>query len=93
VTRPVEKSEASAKRQPVTGEARQGGDAVMVGDSTWDCEAAARAGIATVGVLTGGFSEEELRDAGAACVFERLEDLLSQLDQTPLSPVSQRSDG
>ena len=55
--------------------------------------AAARAGIATVGVLTGGFSDEELRDAGAACVFERLEDPLSQLDQTPLSPVSQRSDG
>ena len=31
-----------------------GGDAVMVGDSTWDCEAAKRAGIATIGVLTGG---------------------------------------
>jgi phosphoglycolate phosphatase-like HAD superfamily hydrolase len=64
----------------------------MVGDSTWDCEAAARAGIATVGVLTGGYSDEELRDAGAACVFGRLEDLLSQLDQTPLSRVGQRSD-
>jgi phosphoglycolate phosphatase-like HAD superfamily hydrolase len=62
-----------------------GGEAVMVGDSTWDCEAAARAGLATVGVLTGGFSDQELRDAGAACVFERLEDLLSQLDETPLS--------
>ena len=29
----------------------------MVGDSTWDCEAAKRAGVATIGVLTGGFSE------------------------------------
>ena len=38
-----------------------GGEAVMVGDSTWDCEAAERAGIETVAVLTGGFSE-----AGAA---------------------------
>ena len=37
----------------------------MVGDSTWDCEAAGRAGIATVAVLTGGFSEAELREAGA----------------------------
>ena len=37
-----------------------GGDAVMVGDSTWDCEAAKRAGIETIAVLTGGFSEQEL---------------------------------
>ena len=64
-----------------------GGEAVMVGDSTWDCKAAGRAGIATIGVLTGGFSDVELRDAGAACVFERLEDLISQLDETPLSRV------
>jgi HAD superfamily hydrolase (TIGR01549 family) len=62
-----------------------GGEAVMVGDSTWDCEAAERAGLATIGVLTGGFSEQELRDAGAVCVFERLEDLLARLDETPLS--------
>ena len=35
--------------------------AVMVGDSTWDCEAAQRAGVQTIAVLTGGFSEQELR--------------------------------
>jgi HAD superfamily hydrolase (TIGR01509 family) len=64
-----------------------GGSAVMVGDSTWDCEAAQRAGVATIGVLTGGFSEQDLRDAGAACVFERLDDLIAELPQTPLSPV------
>ena len=64
-----------------------GGAAVMLGDSTWDCEAAKRAGIPTIGVLTGGFSERELRDAGAACVFERLEDLRAELVATPLSPV------
>jgi HAD superfamily hydrolase (TIGR01549 family) len=34
--------------------------AVLVGDSTWDCQAAGRAGIPAVGVLTGGFSEQEL---------------------------------
>jgi HAD superfamily hydrolase (TIGR01509 family) len=61
------------------------GDAVMVGDSTWDCEAAKRAGVATIGVLTGGFSDQELIAAGAACVFERIEDLRRDLDQTPLS--------
>ena len=63
------------------------GDAVMAGDSTWDCEAAKRAGIATIGVLTGGFSDQELLDAGAACVFERIEDLRRDLDETPLSTV------
>ena len=37
----------------------------MVGDSTWDCEAAKRAGVETMAVLTGGFSEQELLEAGA----------------------------
>jgi HAD superfamily hydrolase (TIGR01509 family) len=61
-----------------------GGSAVMVGDSTWDCEAAKRAGVPTIAVLTGGFSEQELRTAGAACVFERLGDLHERLADTPL---------
>jgi HAD superfamily hydrolase (TIGR01509 family) len=61
-----------------------GGPAVMIGDSTWDCEAAGRAGLETVGVLTGGFSESELRDAGAVAVFRSLPDLQEHLDDTPL---------
>jgi len=61
-----------------------GGPAVMVGDSTYDCEAAKRAGLETIAVLTGGFSEEELRDAGAAMVFESIEQLRTRLDETPL---------
>lgn len=48
------------------------GPAVMVGDSTWDVKAATAAGIPTLAVLTGGFSEEELREAGAAEVFESI---------------------
>src|SRR5436190_7816347 len=63
-----------------------GGDAVMVGDSTWDCEAAKRCGVATIALLTGGFSEQELCDAGASAVFESLESLLERLDETPLRP-------
>jgi HAD superfamily hydrolase (TIGR01509 family) len=51
------------------------GPAVMVGDSTWDVKAAERAGIPTLAVLTGGFSEEELREAGAAEVFESIGEL------------------
>jgi len=62
-----------------------GGDAVMVGDSIWDCEAAGRAGLPTLAVLTGGFSAEELRGAGAAEVFQTLPDLLDRLEETPLA--------
>lgn len=61
-----------------------GGDAVMIGDSVWDCEAAKRADVPTVAVLTGGFSEAELRDAGASDVFESIADLLETLSRTPL---------
>src|SRR5919199_1342056 len=62
-----------------------GGPAVMIGDSTWDCEAAKRAGLETIGVLTGGFSEDELRDAGAVAVFRSLPALCDALATTPLS--------
>jgi phosphoglycolate phosphatase-like HAD superfamily hydrolase len=62
-----------------------GGRAVMVGDSTWDCEAAARADVPTVAVLTGGFSSQELRQAGAGSVFESLAELCERLDETPLA--------
>jgi HAD superfamily hydrolase (TIGR01549 family) len=61
------------------------GEAVMVGDSTFDCEAAARAGVQTVAVLTGGFSEQELRDAGAVQVFESIDALNESIDETPLA--------
>ena len=58
--------------------------AVMVGDSTWDVEAAARAELKTLAVLTGGFSEAELLNAGAVAVFESLVDVRLGLDSTPL---------
>ncbi len=58
--------------------------AVMIGDSTWDVEAAARAEVKTVAVLTGGFSEAELLDAGAVAVFEDIAELTAGLDRTPL---------
>jgi HAD superfamily hydrolase (TIGR01509 family) len=62
-----------------------GGPGVMVGDSTWDCKAARGCGVPTVGLLTGGFSEQELRDAGAEVVFESIDALLEGIDRTPLS--------
>jgi HAD superfamily hydrolase (TIGR01509 family) len=59
-------------------------DAVMVGDTTWDIEAAKRAGIETIAVRTGGFGADELRDAGAVEVFESVRELLERLGETPL---------
>jgi HAD superfamily hydrolase (TIGR01509 family) len=58
--------------------------AVMIGDSIWDCEAAKAAGIDSIAVLTGGFSEEELREAGASAVFRSIDELRLALDDTPL---------
>ena len=62
-----------------------GGEGVMVGDSTWDCLAAGRAGIETLAVLTGGFREGALREAGAAAVFGSVHELRTRLEETPLS--------
>jgi HAD superfamily hydrolase (TIGR01509 family) len=62
----------------------EAGDAVMIGDSVWDCRAAKRAGVRSVGVLTGGFSDQELTEAGASAVYSAVEELRQSLDETPL---------
>jgi HAD superfamily hydrolase (TIGR01549 family) len=59
-------------------------EAVMVGDTPWDVEAARRAGVDTIAVRTGGFSEQELRDAGAVAVFDSIVELRERLADTPL---------
>lgn len=56
--------------------------ATMVGDSPWDAQSAGRAGVETVAVMTGGFSEQELRDAGATDVYESIRELGAALGQT-----------
>ena len=61
-------------------------DAVMVGDTPWDVEAAQKAGVRTICVLTGGaYSEAELRERGALAVYESVKELTDRLDETPLS--------
>jgi HAD superfamily hydrolase (TIGR01549 family) len=60
---------------------------VMVGDSVWDVKAAKAAGVPTLAVLTGGFSEEELREAGASQVVESIADL--RFDRDSLDAVSE----
>jgi HAD superfamily hydrolase (TIGR01509 family) len=61
--------------QIALGKGRDGDARVMVGDSTWDVKAAEAAGGPTLAVLTGGFSAEELREAGAARVLESIGEL------------------
>ena len=58
---------------------------VMVGDTPWDVEAAGKLDVPTIAVLTGGFSEAELRDAGAIAVFESVQQLREGVEETPLA--------
>jgi HAD superfamily hydrolase (TIGR01549 family) len=58
--------------------------AVMVGDTPWDIKAAAKAEVATIAVMTGGFSRPELEDAGAVAVFESIAELGAHIQDTPL---------
>jgi HAD superfamily hydrolase (TIGR01549 family) len=58
--------------------------ALMIGDSTWDCRAARNAGVETLAVMTGGFSAQELYDAGALSVFDSLAELRERLPGTAL---------
>lgn len=50
-------------------------EALVIGDSPWDAVAAKKAGIPMIGVLTGGFEEDELREKGARAVFRDLREL------------------
>jgi len=61
--------------------------AVMVGDARWDVLAARRAGIPCVAVLTGGISRGELTEAGAAAVYDGPDDLLANLDDSPVGAL------
>jgi HAD superfamily hydrolase (TIGR01509 family) len=59
--------------------------AVMIGDARWDIEAAKRAGVTGIGMLSGGISESELLAAGAARVYEDPAALLAGLDASPIA--------
>jgi HAD superfamily hydrolase (TIGR01549 family) len=53
-------------------------EVVTIGDSVWDCHAAQRIDVPAITVLTGGFAEQELRDAGAIAVYEDLPELIGR---------------
>jgi HAD superfamily hydrolase (TIGR01509 family) len=61
--------------------------AVVVGDTVWDARAAGAAGVASIGLLTGGHATRDLLEAGAAAVFDDPADLLADLDASPIGPL------
>jgi len=65
--------------------AADGTSSVMIGDSVWDVEAAKNAGMPAIVVRSGGFGDDELRDAGAIAVYDTPGDLAAHLDDTPLA--------
>ena len=62
------------------------GDAIVVGDSVWDLLAAQRARALGVGVLSGGYGEDELERAGAYRVYVDPADMLEHLDEVGVRP-------
>lgn len=66
--------------------------AVFVGDAVWDVEACVRAGVPCIGLLSGGVSRGELREAGAEAVFEDAADLLRHLDTTRIAHLNTGKD-
>lgn len=81
----VERTKPAPDLMAVALEAVDGSRGAAVGDSTWDFIAAKKLELPTIAVRTGGFSPEELREAGADVVFDSLVDLCDGLDDTVLS--------
>ena len=67
--------------------------ALVVGDAVWDVESARKAGLPCVGLLTGGFSADELRSAGALRVLDTPRDLLQHLDEVLAAAAAEGSGG
>lgn len=69
------------------------GPLVMIGDTAWDALAAGRAGLPSIGVLSGGFGASELRDAGCAAVYTDAADLAEHVEEAleRAAPARERS--
>jgi HAD superfamily hydrolase (TIGR01509 family) len=61
-------------------------DCYVVGDAVWDLLAARRAGMLSIGLLSGGYGEDELIRAGAFRVYRDTRDLRESLDELGLLP-------
>jgi phosphoglycolate phosphatase-like HAD superfamily hydrolase len=57
---------------------------VVVGDTGYDAEAAAKANLRAIGVMSGGWSADDLRQAGCIAVYRDAADLLTRYETSPL---------
>jgi phosphoglycolate phosphatase-like HAD superfamily hydrolase len=60
-------------------------DVIVVGDTPYDAQAARSAGLCVVGLLSGGFPEQDLRNAGCIAIYKDPADLLANYDSSPLA--------
>ena len=58
---------------------------IVVGDTPYDAEAAAKANLQTIGLLCGGWKEKELRQAGCIAIYKNPADLLAHYEKSPLA--------
>lgn len=63
----------------------QARDVVVVGDTPYDAQAASKTGLRTIGLLCGGWSEDDLRQAGCIATYRDPADLLARHDTSPLA--------
>jgi HAD superfamily hydrolase (TIGR01509 family) len=61
-------------------------EAIVVGDSPYDAEAAGKIGLRTIGVLSGGFPQQDLRRAGCMAIYRDPTDLLARFERSPAVP-------
>lgn len=74
---------AVARIAPIPAE-----QAVVIGDTPYDAQAAVAAGVRPIGVLSGGFAEAELREAGCITVYADVAALLAGLEGSPVLGMS-----
>lgn len=60
-------------------------EAIVIGDTPYDAQAASAAGLETIALLCGGFPEEELRASGCIAIYRDSADLLERYQESPLS--------
>jgi len=63
----------------------QTSDVIVVGDAPYDAQAAGKAGLKTIGLLCGGFSQEDLEAAGCIAIYQDPANLLASYDSSPLA--------
>lgn len=63
-------------------------DVVFVGDAVWDVKAASSIGVPAIALTSGGISEGELREAGAAEIYDNPRDLLENLERSALGRLA-----